>query len=130
MMAYVFMAALPAAAVAFLITVELPIEIKAWIYKVPTFLLSTIVNVVVLTPLYGLMVGGLAVFVGEFVLWPVLAIDSKIIKEKVRLLKATGNWPPRKLTKKQIAKIVKTARRQERKAARQNNKRKEELVWR
>lgn len=113
MVVYVFMAALPAAAVAFLITVELPLIIKYWIYKIPTFLLSTIVNVLVLTPLYGLLVGGLAVFVGEFVLWPILAIDSKITREKIKFLKASGHWPPKNLKPREITRIVKKAKKEE-----------------
>jgi len=109
---------LPAAAVAFFITVELPIVIKYWIYRIPVFLTSTIINVLVLMPLYGLMVGGLAVFVGEFVLWPALAIDKERAMKKVEILKAAGMWPVGFKNRKELSEMLKVAKRRikERKA--------------
>jgi hypothetical protein len=88
------MAALPGMAIAFIFVFEVPMTIKYWIYKVPVWIVSTTINILIVTPMAAWMIGPLAVFVGEFILFPVMTMDKKIVNNRVELLKEADMYPP------------------------------------
>ena len=88
---WLIMSAMPGAMVAFFFTVEMPMGLKFHLYKMPTWLLSTIINIAIVTPLAGFMIGPLAVFVGEFIVWPALHWDSKKVNRIVGTILANGD---------------------------------------
>jgi len=107
-MGSIFMAAIPGLAVAFMFVFEVPITIKNWIYKLPVWAVSTAISILIVTPMAAWMIGPLAMFVAEFILFPTMVIDKKIVTKRVQLLKDAGMYPPSK--KKSIHTLMKEAK--------------------
>jgi hypothetical protein len=102
------MAALPGMAIAFIFVFEVPMTIKHWIYKAPVWIISTAINILIVTPMASWMIGPLAVFVGEFILFPTMALDKKIVNDRVELLKEANMYPPSR--KKSMHVLMKEAK--------------------
>ena len=85
----------PAFAIMFIFTKELPILFKYFCYKLPNWLLSIIISISIVGPLASWMIGPLALFLGEFIVYPWLVIDKKITKGQVTMLKDADMWPVR-----------------------------------
>lgn len=88
-----FVASVPSLAIAFLVVFEVPITIKHVIYKLPVWFTSTVLNFIVFAFLGGWLIGPLGMFVGEFIMFPALAIDKRRTNKKVEILKAAGMYP-------------------------------------
>jgi hypothetical protein len=83
----------PAFAIMFIFTRELPFMFKVLCYMLPNWLLSLLISLVIITPLAGWMVGPLAFFLGEFVVYPWLVIDKRSTLNKIDLFKRANMWP-------------------------------------
>lgn len=83
----------PAFAIMFIFTRELPLMFKYMCYKLPNWLLSVIISISIIGPLAGWVIGPLALFLGEFVVYPWLVIDKKITGGQVAMLKDADMWP-------------------------------------
>ena len=89
----IIMSFAPAMAVMFIFTRELPFMFKYWCYKLPNWLLSLLISMSIIGPLAGWMIGPLAFFLGEFIVFPWLVIDKRITLNKVDMLIRTNQWP-------------------------------------